>query len=518
MKHYRSLPTAVYRAERRLEVVTAAWGRTEGTTLDDIAREHGISVALVSKLQRLAREALEPKPPGPKPKPKPKPTAIVVETAAPPRVATTGLSLRDDRVGALICTLAVHNGSLRGTQTVFKALGHTPPSRDALVDFLDRAGRAAGRLLLRAREQLHGRLECLAGDDIFFHRTPIKVLIEPVSGALLHVLRWPWHTAEDWALMLEPWTALRLLVSDLGTDLVGAAALRKIAHQADFFHERAWWTEKVFEPLSCRESRRAHFAHACWDRATRPIGPGRRMSEAKVALADARRAAAEEDFFQAVRVEELAMSLFAPLSPEGRRWTDARTDDLLAEIEREAALLPPLYAARVWRHLNRHRSRWNAHRVMWSGIEVRVRPGTDWNREQVLDAMVSLHHAERRLACAQEWPVMRSAQREQVGLQAALAEVCENLDAVRAAVASLLDQPRRSSSLVEALNSRLRVLQMAHRNVPDSRLSLMALAWNLTARAEGRRRGPSPYARLGIDFADDRRAWYEVLLEEMNAN
>ena len=59
--------------------------------------------------------------------------------------------------------------------------------------------------------------------DIFFHRTPIKVLIEPVSGALLHVLRWPWHTAEDRALMLEPWKALRLLVSDLGTDLVGAA-------------------------------------------------------------------------------------------------------------------------------------------------------------------------------------------------------------------------------------------------------------------------------------------------------
>ena len=97
-------------------------------------------------------------------------------------------------------------------------------------------------------------------------------------------------------------------------------------------------------------------------------------------------------------------------------------------------------------------------------------------------------------------------------------EACENLDAVCAAVASLLDQPRRSSSLVEALNSRLRVLQMVHRNVPDSRLSLMALAWNLTARAEGRRRGPSPYARLDIDFADDRRPWYEVLLEEMNAN
>jgi hypothetical protein len=75
-----------------------------------------------------------------------------------------------------------------------------------------------------------------------------------------------------------------------------------------------------------------------------------------------------------VRVEELARSLFEPLSPEGHRCTDARTDDLLAEIEREAALLPSFYAARVRRHLHRHRTRWNAHGVMWDGSEVRLRP------------------------------------------------------------------------------------------------------------------------------------------------
>jgi hypothetical protein len=43
-------------------------------------------------------------------------------------------------------------------------------------------------------------------------------------------------------------------VSDLGTDLVGAAKLRKIAHQADLFHECAWWTEEVFACLSRREA------------------------------------------------------------------------------------------------------------------------------------------------------------------------------------------------------------------------------------------------------------------------
>lgn len=231
MKYYRSLPATVYRAQQRLDVGTAAWGRAEGTTRDDFARDHGVSVAHVAKLQCLALEALVPKPPGPKPKLELRPTERPVpppqSPSRPPRhAAPPRRSHGDDRVGALICKLAVHKGHLlRATQTVFKALGRTPPSRDALVDFLDRsAGRAAGRLLLRAREQLHGRLECLAGDDICFLRTPIKVLIERGNGALPHVLRWPWHTAEDWALMLKLWTALCLLVSDLGTDHVGAAA------------------------------------------------------------------------------------------------------------------------------------------------------------------------------------------------------------------------------------------------------------------------------------------------------
>ena len=44
MKHYRSLPATVYRAEQRLDVGTAAWGRAEGTTRDNFARDHGVSV------------------------------------------------------------------------------------------------------------------------------------------------------------------------------------------------------------------------------------------------------------------------------------------------------------------------------------------------------------------------------------------------------------------------------------------------------------------------------------------
>jgi len=56
---------------------------------------------------------------------------------------------------------------------------------------------------------------------------------------------------------------------------------------------------------------------------------------------------------------------------------------------------------------------------------------------------------------------------------------------------------------------------MLHRNVSDGLPGLHALVWNLRRRREGRRRGASLYARLGVDFAKGKRPWYAVLREEM---
>lgn len=138
----------------------------------------------------------------------------------------------------------------------------------------------------------------------------LKVLIEPVSGAVVNVMRWRWREAEDWALWIGAWPSLRLFISDLGTDLVGAVPLvnasrdMPIVHQGDHFHENSWWTEKVFEPLSRRELHRAPEALVAWDGATRVEGPGRRVSAATVETAEARRAQAEEDFHEAVRLTD----------------------------------------------------------------------------------------------------------------------------------------------------------------------------------------------------------------------
>ena len=57
---------------------------------------------------------------------------------------------------------------------------------------------------------------------------------------------------------------------------------------------------------------------------------------------------------------------------------------------------------------------------------------------------------------------------------------------------------KRSSSSIESLNSRFRVLQLVHRTVTDEMLALLRFAWNLTPGRDGR----SPWARLGLTSAN----------------
>ncbi len=54
----------------------------------------------------------------------------------------------------------------------------------------------------------------------------VKVVSEPRSNAILNVGRWRWHKGEDRALWLEEFRALRLFVSDFGSDLVWAIDAR----------------------------------------------------------------------------------------------------------------------------------------------------------------------------------------------------------------------------------------------------------------------------------------------------
>ncbi len=68
----------------------------------------------------------------------------------------------------------------------------------------------------------------------------------------------------------------------------------------------------------------------------------------------------------------------------------------------------------------------------------------------------------------------------------------------------------RASSLVECINSVLRMQQARHRKMSQGLLDLKRLYWNCHTFRTGRRRGTSPYQRLGVPWPE-RLRWWDVL-------
>jgi len=68
----------------------------------------------------------------------------------------------------------------------------------------------------------------------------------------------------------------------------------------------------------------------------------------------------------------------------------------------------------------------------------------------------------------------------------------------------------RASSLVECINSVLRMHQAGHRQMTQGLLDLKRLYWNCHTFRTGRRRGSTPYQLLGVPWPDGLR-WADVL-------
>ncbi len=79
-----------------------------------------------------------------------------------------------------------------------------------------------------------------------------------------------------------------------------------------------------------------------------------------------------------------------------------------------------------------------------------------------------------------------------------------------AGVRAVLRHTWRASSLVECINSVLRMQQARHRRMSQGLLDLKRLYWNGHTFRTGRRRGTSPYERLGVPLPKGVR-WWELL-------
>ena len=78
------------------------------------------------------------------------------------------------------------------------------------------------------------------------------------------------------------------------------------------------------------------------------------------------------------------------------------------------------------------------------------------------------------------------------------------------AVREIFRRAYRASSLVECINSVLRMHQAQHRKMSQELLDLKRLYWNSHEFRTGRRRGTTPYERLGVPWPEG-MSWWEVL-------
>jgi hypothetical protein len=78
------------------------------------------------------------------------------------------------------------------------------------------------------------------------------------------------------------------------------------------------------------------------------------------------------------------------------------------------------------------------------------------------------------------------------------------------AIRDILRRAYRASSLVECINSVLRMQQARHRKITQGLLDLKRLYWNCHTFRTGRRRNTTPYERLGVPWPEGLR-WWDVL-------
>jgi hypothetical protein len=78
-----------------------------------------------------------------------------------------------------------------------------------------------------------------------------------------------------------------------------------------------------------------------------------------------------------------------------------------------------------------------------------------------------------------------------------------------ALVRAVLDGAWRSSSLVEGVNSVVRMHQRRHKRLTQGLLDIQRLYWNVHAFRAGKRKGMSPYRQLGLALPE--RGWWALL-------
>jgi len=400
-----------------------------------------------------------------------------------------------------LITAAAMGLSLNQSHDLLALVVGTPacPSRSAIHRLVQAAGHKAGVVLqeLDRRCKALILLGCL--DEIFCHGHPVLVGVEPQSLVWFVGVRSPDCTGETWRDTLRPWSALEYLVSDAGSGLQRGMALfqeERRAHGQDVPGNGLDVFHTVKEAQQARDQqwrqvqRRWEAAEAA-DAKTRKAGRQGRSRQGlatQAELAWRRVRVAMEAYDRAEAGWTQAHQALAVCRPDGRLNDPAWARE---QITRAFPLLSDPCWSKVRGFLESAASLTFLERMH---RQLQAAEPDDTLRGE----LVRLWWRRRQRPRAGATEVSGSGHVAHLVQQVVCQKQSEAWVGSYLRVSRVLRETVRASSVVECLNSVLRMHQSRHRTLTQELLDLKRLYWNCHRFRVGKRRDRSPYEWLGV--------------------
>ncbi len=373
------------------------------------------------------------------------------------------------------------------------------------------AGTQAGALLAVLDEGTRARVRQAAADEIYV-TDPVRMVVEPeslcwVSGRLAASV-----TGKAWADEFRQLPALEQVTRDGGKALANGVATVQQERRAqgqpapadhlDHFHTLRGGSQGVRQAEN-----RARSALADADDAQAALDRRRRHGQSENGYRHKARdrwakAGQAMDTWQARdQTWQKTKAVLQLVTPEGDLNTRARAEAILAETLPQ---LPDADFAKPKRMLQHPETLTYLDEVQ--------------RKLAVLPVPPEVRQAAVRQECLRRRPELLQGDGPQAAALRGILLVCAVLLAKAGAVGqqavhgvrAIFRNSWRASSLVECINSVLRMQQARHRKMSQGLLDLKRLYWNSHTFRTGRRRGKTPYGILGVPWPEGLR-WWDLL-------
>jgi hypothetical protein len=393
-------------------------------------------------------------------------------------------------------------------------LAHLLPGRAPSVATLGRwvqaAATRAGQLLPVLDEFARAAARQVSADEIYV-RAPVLMVVEPESLCWLTGSLTTQVTGEVWAGQFATCPALEQVTRDGGSGLrKGVALLNEkrlekelppVADQLDHFH-----TLREGGRAQGKGERRLRQAFVKAEAAQEELDHKRQQGESTVGLGTKvsylwLKAEKVMDEVQATeRAWQKTQEALRLFTPAGELNSRAQAEAVLGET---LPLLPDADFTKAKRQLLQPQTLTYLDEVH--------------RKLEALPAAAELKEAAVRAEGMRRHPELLQGESPSAATLRALMILCSVLlskageegATVTKAVRGIFRNTWRASSLVEGINSVLRMHQARHRKLTQGLLDLKRLYWNCHKFRTGRRKGQSPYQRLGLKLPEG-LDWWEL--------